>query len=353
MNYNSVLSNIDILVKKKPHMSYLKDIYDTEYLDALNKFFKKNSELKIGTDCSGIEAPIMALQVMSIPHIHQFSCEIDESAKESIKANYAPSIQYDDITTRKHKELPSIDGYFCGFPCQSFSGLRGDIRLGLDDPTRGSIFFHCFSVIKYKQPKFFILENVKGLLTIDDGNTFDTIMKKLNSLKNYNIHWSVLNTKNYNIPQNRPRLYIVGIRKDFQKREFKFPEEIPLKVGIKKILTRTNEQSQITDHMKNLLRSFNIDLNEDYVVNLNIGGKDGSFKSVFKGISPCLLAGNSRFYITSKKRFITPREALRLQGFPDTFDISAVSSNKIYKQAGNSMSVNILANLIKSIILSI
>jgi DNA (cytosine-5)-methyltransferase 1 len=110
--------------------------------------------LRIGTDCSGIEAPIEALKQLGIPFEHKWACEIDRFARTSILANYQPEIIYEDITKRDNSELPDIDIYVCGFPCQSFS-LMGK-KLGSNDP-RGNIMMHCIDVIKKKQPSIFIL----------------------------------------------------------------------------------------------------------------------------------------------------------------------------------------------------
>ena len=123
--------------------------------------------LRIGTDCSGIEAPIQALRQLGIPHRHVWSSDIDKFCIQSIKSNYDPERLYGDpngpypdgdITKRDHSTLPDIDLYVCGFPCQPFS-IAGD-RKGFED-KRGNVFWSCLDVIKVKQPKYFILENVK------------------------------------------------------------------------------------------------------------------------------------------------------------------------------------------------
>ena len=114
--------------------------------------------LRVGTDCSGIEAPIQALKNLDINFKHIFSSETDKYCIESIKANYNPEIIYNDMTNRELKNLPDIDLYVCGFPCQAFSSAGK--RKGFKD-KRGNIFFECLDVIEYIQPKIFILENVK------------------------------------------------------------------------------------------------------------------------------------------------------------------------------------------------
>ena len=177
--------------------------------------------LRVGTDCSGIEAPIMALKQLKIPFRHEFSSEIDKHCIASIKANYKPKKIFGDMKKRKIKDIPDIDLYICGFPCQPFS-MAGE-RKGTED-SRGTIFYECLKVIKNKKPNYFVLENVRGLITIDGGKTFESIIQSLENLKIYNVEWKVLNTKDYGIPQNRERVFIVGIKKSLKKK-FEWPKK--------------------------------------------------------------------------------------------------------------------------------
>ena len=167
--------------------------------------------LRVGTDCSGIEAPIQALLQIGVKFKHVFSSDIDKFCIQSIKANYNPKIIFGDITKLNLKDVPDIDLYVCGFPCQSFS-ILGKQR-GFAD-IRGNIFFSCINVIKNKKPKYFILENVKGLFTHNKGNTWFIIQNELKELEKYGyyIKYKILNTKDYGIPQNRERIYIVGVK---------------------------------------------------------------------------------------------------------------------------------------------
>lgn len=120
------------------------------------------------------------------------------------------------MTKRNHRRLPDVDLYVCGFPCQSFS--TAGKRKGVKD-RRGTIIYSCLNTIKAKKPRYFILENVKGILSIDKkdknekyGETWKTIWSELEKLKRlgYSIDWKVMNTREYGIPQNRERVYIVG-----------------------------------------------------------------------------------------------------------------------------------------------
>lgn len=145
--------------------------------------FTKNSPLRVGTDCSGIEAPIMALTQLTVPFVHEFSSEIDKHCIASIRANYDPKIIFGDMTKRKLKD---IDLYVCGFPCQPFSDAGK--RQGVKDP-RGTIFWECLRVIRYKKPTFFILENVKGRqrknIRNDDGRVeqIKNVPRRLEGIK--------------------------------------------------------------------------------------------------------------------------------------------------------------------------
>lgn len=300
-----------------------------------------NKPIRVGTDCSGIEAPIEALKQLSIPFEHKFSCEIDKYARESIKANYSPEILFTDMTTRKLKDIPDIDLYVCGFPCQPFS-LAGH-RNGTDDP-RGTIFWHCLSVIKKKTPKIFILENVKGLLSINGGETFKEIISALEDIKKYNkkiydIKWKVLNTRDYGIPQNRERVFIVGIHKSLG-RVFEWPEKKPMK-DIREFV----DWNQICKpfilpylQKSNLLNKIPKDS-----IFIDITFTQNSFK-MSNCYTPCLTTGRG-LYCVPLQRKATIRELLSLQGFSKSFK-QVVSDNQIKKQIGNSMSVNVIKNII-------
>lgn len=312
--------------------------------------------IRIGTDCSGIEAPIIAFKKLNIPFDHIFSCDYDKHVREAIKANYNPQIVYEDINNRDHQSAPKVDFYFCGFPCQSFS-IAGK-KEGFNDP-RGTIFFQCYNYISSKKPKVFILENVKGLLNHDKGNTFKTIIDMCNKLNKYKIFYKVLNSNNYNIPQNRERIFIVGIKKKYIVNDFQFPTKKELITTIPDILESTEKKNK-----NNTLTKWEID-NLQYFIDkyfskippiliensyyiLDIGASK-KFASIMHNMCPCLKASRSNYYITNLQRKLTPRECLRLQGIPDHLFKQVCSDHQTYKQAGNSITVNVLEELIKSI----
>ena len=365
--------------------------------------------LKIGTDFSGIGAPEQALKKLGIKYKSVFACDIDKYAKQSFLANYTTDNFYDDITKRDHSKTPYCDLYVAGFPCQAFS-VAGK-RKGFDD-TRGTLFFDLLQYIKLQRPKYFILENVKGLLRHDKGNTLETILKSLEALK-YDIHYKVLNTKDYGIPQNRERIFIVGFR---DSHNFEWPQSVELKLKIEDLLQDNvkskynvkkasydflqrhqkfnkfkilGEEKQIascitaccnkiinsnnfiavdkkyylTNDQINKIHQYNKKHNKkidftfkDFITYIKNGVEwiadvraDMCLRIRKNRMSPCLTTSSTPIIKRRKIRRLTPLECLRLQGFPDSFE-RVVSDSQIYKQAGNSMTVNVMAAIIKQVL---
>lgn len=338
------------------YMNYVKYLHDDTLARIHNKI---RSPLKVGTDCSGIDAPIHALDVLGIPITYEFASDIDKNAKESIMCNHSPKMFFDDITSRNHRSLPKIDLYVAGFPCQAFSTL-GKREGFMDTKDRGIVFFHCLETIKSTSPQVFILENVKGLTNHDNGKTFNTIITHLENLHDYQVFYQMYNTVDYGIPQSRERIYIVGIRSGgslkLNPTKFKHPSPIPLPITIRDIIDKNVRDPyyyELTDHkvqlLDDLVASGTVDtLDNDWLVNLNVS----TYKrcGARQDISPCILAGeggNCTYYLTSERRRLTEIEYLRLQGFPPSYKI-CVTRSKVYKQAGNAMSVNVIAFIIKS-----
>lgn len=303
--------------------------------------------ITIGTDCSGIEAPIEALKQLGIPFKHMWSCEIEKFARESILANHKPEILYEDITTRDHSQLPDVDMYVCGFPCQSFS-LMGK-KLGTQDP-RSNIMMHCIDVIKKKQPLIFVLENVKNFKYIENGKPFNYLLDAL--YKNvdetgesvYNIYWNIYNTKDYGIPQNRERIYIIGIKKDIQIKDFVKPDVIEMKPLDDFIIDKTIHTLPVKN--SNIIK--NLKLLSMKTKDLGIVTGDNYYFPIIN-CCPTLTRHCSQFYINTLNRRILPKECLLLQGFTSDFN-QVVSNTQMYKQIGNSMSVNVLKAIFKEIL---
>jgi DNA (cytosine-5)-methyltransferase 1 len=301
------------------------------------KFFDTPlSTIRIGTDCSGIEAPIEALSQLGIPFKHVFSSEIDKYCLNSINANYHPEILYEDITKRDNTTIPDLDLYVCGFPCQPFSNAGN--RKGFEHKS-GNVFWSCLDVIKTKKPKIFILENVKGLLWHNKKQTWNIIRGELEQLEDYNFQWKVLNTKDYGIPQNRERVFMIGILKT-ENIDFSWPEPLPMK-SIAGYVDRTRTKKDTV--REDVLKSGMLQRIPDNAVFVDFSFKKHNYPNSGK-YCPCI-AADSRLWCVPMERYATGGERLLLQGFRNLTQV--VSDRQINKQIGNSMSVNVLTELFK------
>ena len=306
--------------------------------------------LFIGTAFSGIGAPEWALKNLGIQHSNEFMVEIDKNARKSYLANFTPKQTFEDITKIDYNTLNDIDIFFFGSPCQSFSmqGKRG----GLED-TRGTLVYNGLQVIKAKNPKYFVYENVKGMLTHDKGNTFNVIKAAFEEL-NYTIQYKVLNAKNYGSPQNRERLFIIGIRKDINQ-TFEFPKPLPYIPCVNDIIKEGEDYSKLLLSTKNLVNKSpnpktDIKIVAEYS-HLNYAS-DKRICST-QGISPCLTKGGSktRFFDTKNNvyRRLSEKELSRIQGFGDEY-VFPVANTHIKELLGNSMAVQVMQSLLKNLV---
>ena len=307
--------------------------------------------LRVGTDCSGIEAPIWALRSLGVPYEHVFSSEIDRPCARIIKANYAPRILFGDpdgpfpdgdITKRDIRDVPDIDLYVAGFPCQPFSMLG--VRKGFED-RRGNVFFACLDVIRQKRPMYYVLENVRGLVSHDDGRTFETIKRHLGALSElgYSFDWKVLNTKDHGLPQNRERVFMVGSRTGAG---VAWPEPVPMPPLRDYIDWDDDEPQEARPWFRKVIPVFE----GTGVLIVNACGfivrkTRESFERTKTGRlwSPCLTA-SADFWVVPLHRPLTAHEMLRLQGFDHPLK---GSEHQLRKRAGNSMSVPVVAGILR------
>ena len=293
-----------------------------------------------------------------------FSAEIDKYACKTYEENFGEN-PYCDVTRLNTKDLPEFDILLAGFPCQAFS-IAGK-RYGFED-TRGTLFFDVARIIKAKKPKAFLLENVKGLVNHDKGETFKTILRVLDEL-NYKVFWKVLNSKDYGVPQNRERIYIVGFDKekyDESEIEFSFPKPLKKKVKLKSILEKEEVSNKYYLSQKYLetLKAhkarhedkgngfgFEI-LDPEGIANAIVVGGMGRERNLIKDTKLTDFKPKTNKEGGINKEFIrtlTPREWARLQGFPDSFKIP-VSDTQAYKQFGNSVSIPVIYEIAKVVI---
>jgi DNA (cytosine-5)-methyltransferase 1 len=275
-----------------------------------------------------------------------FTSEWDKYAVQTYQANYADENVFGDITQVDIKDIPNHDILLAGFPCQPFS--QAGLKKGFDD-TRGTLFFDIERILIAKQPKAFILENVKRLRTHDKGRTLKIIIEHLKKAGYNNIHCDVLRARDFGLPQNRERIFIVGFLDDNIKFDFPKPTNEPTRVG-DILQDEVDPKYTISDKLwaghkrrkkENKLKGKGF--------GYGIVNKDSEYTNT---ISARYYKDGSEILIQQKDknpRKLTPREAARLQGFPDSFKIE-VSDVQAYKQFGNSVPVNTIEAVAKQMI---
>lgn len=284
-----------------------------------------------------------------------FISELDKKAQETYKANFNDGFEiHGDITKIDEKDIPRHDILLAGFPCQAFS-LAG-FKRGFED-ARGTLFFDVARIAKHHKPKVIFCENVKNLRTHDKGRTFETIRMILMNL-GYSVFFKVLNSKDFGVPQNRERIYIVAFREDIAPIEFSFPEQSGSKKTIKDIMEDKEVSTKYylsTVYLESLRKhkarhaekgnGFGYEIRElDDIAGAIVCGGMGRERNLIidnrlTDFTPVTnIKGKvNREYV----RKMTPREWARLQGFPDTFKLP-VADTHLYKQFGNSVSVPVI-----------
>lgn len=273
-----------------------------------------------------------------------FSSEIDKFSKITYSANFNKEPD-GDITKVNIESIPKFDLLLAGFPCQPFS--QAGLQLGFED-TRGTLFFHIAEIIKHHKPTAVLLENVKRLRTHDKGNTYLVIKKSLENL-GYQVFSKILAAKDFGVPQIRERIYIVALLNPQSPFVWPNPPLIETRVG--DILEQNvPEKYTISDKLwtghkrrkeahRKAGNGFGYSLfTEDSPYTSTISAryyKDGSEILIYQGES-------------TNPRKITPREAARLQGFPESFKI-VVSDVQSYKQFGNSVCVPVVRSIAHSL----
>lgn len=368
-------------------------------------------EISIGTVFSGIGSPEQALIRLGHPHKVLFACDNGErmitcdykeelakikslsSAKEkreyvdqlytkrtrqtnyvqqSYLANYPVEDNnfYQDVILLDGTDFENkVDLFVGGSPCQSFSiaGARG----GFED-TRGTLFFEYCRLVKEIQPEVFIYENVYGVLTHDKGKTWETMQNVFSEL-GYHFSWQILDARDYGIPQGRRRLFVVGFKNEEAFKKFSFPEKIKLEecplstmqdmleenlaIGsmqsVDGVLSRIDERKGDPDERYYLSEKL-----EKYVLSpgtKNFMHHDAKTdlpiaRALVKNMGNSYRASvNNYVHTHGKLRHLTMREVHRLMGYPDSYKI-VVSKAQAYKQAGNSIVVDVMMNIEKQII---
>ena len=374
----------------------------------LFEFSNPNANIRLGTLFSGIGAIEHAFQRLKLNHKIVFAGDIDPHAKASYMANYNLSEEnwHNDVTRFSAKKYTGeIDLLVGGSPCQAFSMVGK--RKGLED-IRGTLFYDFARIVNETQPKVFIYENVKGLVNHDGGKTWNIVKDVFNEL-GYKIYYQVLNSRDYGIPQNRERIFVIGFKDNSV--QFAFPQKVNLEYtmqdfledytnsnyylkekGIKFVTSSKNKNKCYTQINGNVAlcqkanQQFNwhgdfvfervkdskfdefiFDVNSveekyylsdkvrDYVLAQGTKKFKTTVKTDLEVARPILQTMHKMHragidnYVTHNKgriRKLTPRECLRLMGFRDDFKI-VVSDTQMYRQAGNSIVVDVLIAILK------
>lgn len=243
-----------------------------------------------------------------------FVSEWDEAARKTYKANFekvSPDIFIDegnlfvgDITKINAHDIPDFDILTGGFPCQPFS--QAGLKKGFNE-ARGTLFFDVARILKAKQPSAFFLENVRGLLSHNGGKTFDTIRRILTDDLGYSFYYKIVRASDFGVPQHRPRLYMVGFKD--KSIDFHFPEPTGLKMTMSDVF-EGNAERRIG-------------------YTLRVGGRGSDIND---------RRNWDAYIVDGEVKRLTPKEGLRMQGFPDDF-IFPVSNAQAMKQLGNSVAV--------------
>lgn len=281
-----------------------------------------------------------------------FSNDFEPACKETFDLNFDNSpLIIKDINNVNINSIPDFDVLLAGFPCQPFSiaGYRQGFK---DSKGRGNLFFRIVEIIEQKKPQVIFLENVKNLKTHDNGNTFKVIKETLEE-QGYFIKSQIVNTQLHgNIPQNRERILIVGFLDKTIADKFSFPEEIELNKKIQDIL-ETNVDEKYYYNGKPLYDKLKQDVKKR---NTAYQWRRRYVRENKSGVVPTLTAnmgtgGHNVPIILDENgiRKLTPKECFIFQGFPKSYKLPKIADSKLYKQAGNSVSVTVIERVAKNI----
>ncbi len=275
-----------------------------------------------------------------------FTSEWDADCKKTYQANFG-EIPHGDITKIDKKEIPNYDILVAGFPCQPFSSIGK--RQGFMHATQGTLFYDILRILKYKQsngqPSAFLLENVPGLVTHDKGNTFKTILKSLDEI-GYKVFYKVLDAADFGVPQQRKRIYIVGLRKDlFGNTDFDFPQPTGKKAYINDYLEENAKGYSISKHLQESYL-FKKDDGRPMIIDQNSRIQVKTLVSTYHKIQR--LTGTFVRDGETGLRLLTENECKAIMGFPKDF-IIPVSRTQMYRQMGNSVAVPAVIAVAKQI----
>ncbi len=276
-----------------------------------------------------------------------FACDNDPYCTRIYNDNFSTKCEIKDVRELNVSELPDFNILIGGFPCQSFSiSAQNPPRLGYKD-VRGMLFFEMVKALKEKKPRFFIAENVKGLLSANEHKAFPMILKEFQDA-GYLVKYKLLNASKYGVPQKRERVILVGFKNEEDYKKFSFPDEsenvIPLSVAIDKNADTEEKwffSQRAVDGMLRVRAKMNKGRAQDISVPCNTISSHLA-KVSLNSTDPVLM-------VDGRYRRFTPREAARIQSFPDSFIINSVSECRQYKAVGNAVPPVLMWHIAKSL----
>lgn len=315
--------------------------------------------LKFFDFCSGIGGGRLGLEKNGLVCVGH--SEIDRDAENTYKVFYGKNEKnYGDLMKIDTAALPDFDLMIGGFPCQTFSTIGK--RAGFED-ERGQVIFGLMKILKEKNVKYFILENVKGFVTHDNGNSLKVVLTEFDKL-GYDVSWKVFNSINYGVAQSRERIYLVGIRKDIEHNPIEWDTYSETGKSLKECLQGLHGKP-ISIYNQSWQEYLNSNLNkgkfceEDLLKqnHLVIDRRNRDMRT-YKDKIPTLRKGNHGLFYVYKKHVykVNGYQALLLQGFPKDFVTKAkrakLNPNKLLAQAGNAMTVNVVTAVCNSLLKS-
>lgn len=266
-----------------------------------------------------------------------YSVDFDQYCSQIYNDNFKHKCEVKDVREIDIQDLPQFDMLVGGFPCQSFSiSAQNPPRLGYKD-ERGMLFFEMVKILKQRQPRLFVAENVKGLLSANKGKAFPMIIKEFSDA-GYKVVYKLLNASDYGVPQKRERVIIIGFRDEADLAKFSYPEEIPIterKVLGDVLLEENNHLENLffSDRAVAGMMAVREKMNKGRVMNL-----DEPCNTISAHLAKVSLNSTDPvFMYNGRYRRFSPREAARIQSFPDSFIIDNVSQLRQYKAIGNAV----------------
>lgn len=270
-----------------------------------------------------------------------YACDIDEACRRQYAHSFG--IKPDsDITSIQADEVPNHDILFAGFPCQPFS-IIGDMK-GVED-RRGTLYHEILRIVKVKTPCVVVLENVRQFATISKGSLLNEVLESLGEI-GYHCQWRVLNALNFGLPQKRERVIIVGLRSKVLNAEFQWPEQLQEYTPLEDLLERNPPQKYfVSEQIRRKRLAEHVTTIKPAIWHENKGGNISSHPY------SCALRANAshNYLLVNGERRLTPREQLRLQGFPEDFEIIG-SDSQIRRQVGNAVPIPMINAVIKGVL---